>query len=140
LRSALSTVPSGVSSTYQGLSALGINSQLDGSLKLDSTALQTAIDTNFSAVATTLSAYGTVFDSLTTGMNASEGLITSHTSGITDTSKRLSDRIDSMNLNLVQVEARYRKQYTALDTLMGKLSTTSSYLTQQLASLNKSSN
>jgi flagellar hook-associated protein 2 len=139
LRSALSTAPTGVSSSYPNLSSLGINSQNDGSLKLDSTVLQTALDSNFSSVASTLAAYGTAFDTLTTAMNSSEGLITAHTTGLTATSKRLSDSIEAMNRNLVQVEARYRKQYTALDTLMGKLTTTSSYLTQQLAALNKSS-
>jgi flagellar hook-associated protein 2 len=139
LRSALSSVPTGVSSAYPNLASLGINSQNDGSLKLDSTVLQTAMGSNFSSVATTLAAYGSAFDKLTTEMNSSEGLITAHTTGLTATSKRLGERIDDMNRNLVQVEARYRKQYTALDTLMGKLTTTSSYLTQQLAALNKSS-
>ena len=137
LRGALSNIPAGVHSSYEHLHQLGISSQSDGTLKLDSTVLQTAIDTNFSAVATSLAAYGSVFDTLTTGMNASEGLITSRTSGLSKTSTLIGSRIDDMNRLLTQVEARYRSQYTALDTLMGKLQTTSSYLSQQLASLNK---
>lgn len=48
--------------------------------------------------------------------------------GIADDRERLSERLTSL-------EARYRAQYTALDVMMGQMSTTSSYLTQQLASI-----
>ncbi len=136
LRSALSTIPSGVSSDYQHLSDLGISSQSDGSLKLDSTVLQSVIDKNFSSVASTLAAYGAAFDTLTTSMNASDGLITSRTEGLTATSKLFTSRIEDMNRQLTLVEARYRKQYTALDVLMGKMSSTSSFLTQRFSSTN----
>ena len=36
-----------------------------------------------------------------------------------------------------QIESRYRKQFTALDSLLAQLQTTSSYLAQQLASVPK---
>jgi flagellar hook-associated protein 2 len=38
---------------------------------------------------------------------------------------------------LAQVEAVYRKQFTALDTAMAQMQSTSNYLTQQLASIAK---
>ena len=37
-----------------------------------------------------------------------------------------------------QIEARYRRQFTALDSLLAQLQSTSSYLAQQLANLPKS--
>jgi flagellar hook-associated protein 2 len=40
-----------------------------------------------------------------------------------------------MTYRLTKIQANYQKQYTALDTLMGTLQTTSTYLTQQLANL-----
>jgi hypothetical protein len=36
---------------------------------------------------------------------------------------------------LTQIEARYRAQFTSLDVLLSGMSTTSDYLTQQLANL-----
>jgi flagellar hook-associated protein 2 len=135
LRSALSTVPAGVDSTYQHLSDFGISTQSDGVLKLDSTVLQTAISSDFSALATSLAAYGTAFKTLTTSMNASEGLITARTDGLNSSSKLLTSRMEDMNRSLTQVEKRYRAQFTALDVLMAKFQTTSSYLSQQLAGL-----
>jgi flagellar hook-associated protein 2 len=40
-----------------------------------------------------------------------------------------------MTARLSTVEARLRAQYSALDTMMSKMQSTSSFLTQQLASL-----
>jgi flagellar hook-associated protein 2 len=41
---------------------------------------------------------------------------------------------------MTAIEARYRAQFTALDTLISNLNSTSSFLTQQLASLANLSN
>ena len=54
------------------------------------------------------------------------------------TLKRQMDDIsrdkEALALRMEQIEARYRKQFTALDSLLSQLQTTSSYLAQQLAS------
>ena len=44
---------------------------------------------------------------------------------------------EAFTLRMTQVEARYRKQFTALDSLLSQMQSTSAYLTQQLASLPK---
>ena len=44
---------------------------------------------------------------------------------------------EALALRMEQIEARYRKQFTALDGLLSQLQTTSSYLAQQLASVPK---
>ncbi|MBI2307782.1 MAG: flagellar filament capping protein FliD [Rhodocyclales bacterium] len=135
LRDALYNVPAGASSDYQRLSDLGVSIQTDGSLKIDSTVLQSAVTTKWSAVATTVAAYGTTFDTLTTAMNGTDGIVTSRTDGINANIKTLGSRSDELSRRLEAVEKRYRAQFSALDALMGKMQTTSSYLSQQLASL-----
>lgn len=135
LRDALYNVPSGASSEYQRLADLGVSFQTDGSLKIDSTVLQSAITANWSSVATTVAAYGAKFDTLTTAMNATDGIITSRSDGINANIKLLGSRSDELSRRLEAVEKRYRAQFSALDALMGKMQTTSSYLSQQLASL-----
>jgi flagellar hook-associated protein 2 len=42
-----------------------------------------------------------------------------------------------VDLRMEAVEARYRAQFTALDTLLAQMQTTGDFLTQQLAALNK---
>lgn len=46
------------------------------------------------------------------------------------------DQTERLEYRLEQTEARLRRQFTSLDTLMSRLQTTSNYLTDQLASLN----
>ena len=137
LRSALSSIPSGVSSAYSYLADIGIVSNSDGTLKLDATTLKSATDKDFASVAKTLSAYGTSFATLTGNMIGVNGLITARSEGLSTQSDRLDDQIDQMNRQLALVEKRYRAQFTALDTMMAKFSTTSSYLSQQLSQLSK---
>jgi flagellar hook-associated protein 2 len=63
------------------------------------------------------------------------GPLNNRASAINDTIKRIGDDRDALNARLVGVEARYRAQFSALDTLVSNMSTTSSFLTQQLTAL-----
>ena len=69
----------------------------------------------------------------------STGIIANRTDGITASVKSIAKQRDALNLRLAAIEQRYRAQFTALDTLMGSMTTTSNFLTQQLANLPKSS-
>ena len=62
-------------------------------------------------------------------------MIASRTKGLNDTVKDITAQRDAFSTRLVDVEARYRKQYSALDTMIAGLNSTQSYLTQQLAAL-----
>lgn len=74
-------------------------------------------------------------DSLLTRLLASDGPLKGKTDSI-DTSVELIDQQrETLNRRLIQIEARYRKQFTALDTLMSSMLQTSTFLQQQLASL-----
>jgi flagellar hook-associated protein 2 len=65
------------------------------------------------------------------------GAITSRTTGLNNTVKDIAKQKDAFSLRLVDIEARYRKQYTALDTSIASMNTTASFLTQQFAALAK---
>ena len=68
-----------------------------------------------------------------------DGLLESKTTGINSSITRLTKQQDAINLRLVAIEKRLRAQFTALDTTIGKMTTTSTFLTQQLAQI-KSNN
>lgn len=63
------------------------------------------------------------------------GPIASRTDGINTSLKDLDSQRTSLNARLADIEAAYRRQFTALDNLISSMQATSSYLTQQLASL-----
>jgi flagellar hook-associated protein 2 len=123
----------------KGLSDIGIAFQRDGTLMLEKPdKLQKAIDNNFdnlSKLFSSTSGVGTRLTKLTTDMLGSKGIIQNRTDGINSTLKRLGDQENTIQDRLVQIEARYRKQFNALDTSMANMKSTSNYLAQQLASL-----
>jgi flagellar hook-associated protein 2 len=138
LRTALNTIPTALAgASMQTLSQIGISVQKDGSLSLDSTKFANAVSSNLSGVADLLSAYGSAFNSATDYVVGTTGTIATRTDGINASIKSLGQQADTISARLVQIEANYRQQFTALDTLMSSMTQTSNYLTQQLASLPK---
>jgi flagellar hook-associated protein 2 len=71
---------------------------------------------------------------------ADDGSLKTRTDGIDSSIKRLDLRQEQLEARLVQIEKRYRAQFTALDAMLSSMNNTSTFLTQQLASLPGSSN
>ena len=69
------------------------------------------------------------------GFLGSTGRIQAETDQLQKRLDQISDQTDALNRRMDQIRARYTKQFTALDGLLQQLQSTSSYLTQQLASL-----
>ncbi|MDI1299331.1 flagellar filament capping protein FliD [Methylotenera sp.] len=80
--------------------------------------------------------YAAQLDSVITNLLDTTGILASRTDGINSSISRLDKQADSLTLRLTAIEARYRTQFTKLDTLMSSMSTTSSFITQQVAAYN----
>lgn len=123
----------------QKLSDLGITFKgSDGTLSLDSTKLEAALTKDPNAVADLVSKVGKSFSDSIDRITGLGGSIDISKTSMNKSIKFLEDRQEALELRLVSIEARYRKQFSALDTLMTNMSSTSTYLTNQLASLNSS--
>ena len=83
--------------------------------------------------------YAAQLDSIITKLLSTDGLLNARTEGISTSIKRVDDQSAKISSRLVSVEARYRAQYTKLDTLLSSMSTTSTFLTQQINALNANS-
>ncbi|KVW96071.1 flagellar filament capping protein FliD [Thiobacillus denitrificans] len=70
---------------------------------------------------------------------ANDGSLKARTTGIDSSIKSLDQRQLQLEARLAQIEKRYRAQFSALDTMLSSMNTTSSFLAQQLASLPGSS-
>lgn len=68
---------------------------------------------------------------------SSTGTIASVTDAANRNIADLQKRAAALNVQLTATEQRYQKQFSALDTLISQMNTTSSFLTQQLANLPK---
>lgn len=80
----------------------------------------------------------TQMSSVLTGMlsttSGKEGIIKNATDGINSTLKSLDQRYTAMEASIDATMARYKSQFTNLDTMMSKLNNTAAYLTKQFSS------
>jgi len=70
---------------------------------------------------------------------ASDGPIATRTDGLTKQNTDIDHRKDALNRRLALIEANYRAQFTALDTLMSSLTAQSTALTQELEAIKANS-
>jgi flagellar hook-associated protein 2 len=123
------------------LSDAGISFQKDGSLAIDGTKLAAATAdptkdlSKLFATSDTGNGYGYQMDVLIGRILSPVGIMASRTNSFGTSIQNIGDQRTTVEDRLVNIEKRYRAQYTALDTLIAKMTSTSSFLTQQLASL-----
>lgn len=125
----------GGTSAYQRLADIGVSLAKDGSLSLDSSKLATAAAADPTSVANVVAAVGSAFKTGINSLVGTTGSIAAATDSANRQIKTLTARQDALSTHLVALEANYRKQFTALDSLIAGMKDTSNYLTQQLASL-----
>jgi flagellar hook-associated protein 2 len=138
VQDALYSVVNTGSTTYNTLASVGITTNSDGSLSLNSTTLSNALSTNFSAVSQLFSGasgVATSLNSLITANLSSTGAIASNSESLTDQENALSAQTTQLDNQMTALSASLTQQYSALNTLLSSLQTTSSYLTQAFASL-----
>ena len=98
--------------------------------------LGTALGANPSAVATLFGGTGGVARRLNERLDAllaSDGAIKARDTNLAAAQKTIDDDTRRLDDQMAVVQQRYMAQFTALDSLMSKLQSTSNYLTQQLA-------
>lgn len=120
------------------LSKLGITFQKDGKLELDSSKLAKAIGDDPATVANFVAEIGRRFD---TGVNKLAGIggtVQSASDSLKASVSSLEKRQTALEDRLASVEARYRKQFSALDVLVSSMNSTSSSLASQLTSIARS--
>lgn len=135
LRNIFNTPASGGTMTY--LTQIGVSFQTDGTLKLDSTQLNSAMTSNFSDVANLLSSstgFATRLDTwATSALQSGDGLIASATSSLNTAITGYNNNINSLEARMTILQAQYTTQYSNLNMLLISMNSTSSYLTAQLA-------
>jgi flagellar hook-associated protein 2 len=80
--------------------------------------------------------YAAKLSTLLDNLLSEDGILASRTDGINNSIKRLDTQAERLTSRLALIESRYRAQYSRLDVLLTSMSSTSSFLSQQIASLN----
>jgi flagellar hook-associated protein 2 len=135
LRGILMTGASG--GTMTSLSQVGIGFQADGTLKLDSSKLNSAITNNFSDVVNLFSSatgFATRFDAWATSVVQTGGMIDARTTNLNTSIKQYNDQISKLEARMTALQKQYTTTYSNLNTLLSNMNSTSAYLTQQFSS------
>lgn len=138
LRGIFNTAASG--GTLTSLSQVGVTTQADGTLKLDSTKLNNAMANNFNDVVNLFSGatgYVTRLNTWSTSVVSAGGLIDYHIKNLNTTIDGYNKHISQLEIRMKALQKQYTAQYTNLNMMLSSMNSTSTYLTQQFALLAK---
>jgi flagellar hook-associated protein 2 len=128
----------GASGALTSLSQVGITTKADGTLKLDSSKLNSALASNFSDVNglfTSATGFATRLKDWSDTVLAPGGLIDARTKSLNTSIKGYNEQIDRLEVRMVTLKKQYTTTYGNLNVMLSNMSGTSAYLTQQLARL-----
>lgn len=137
---------SDASATFRRLADIGLEPQRDGTLKVDTTKLDSAVGrldelkTFFSRddVGTANDGFATTLRQFADLTLASDGVLTTRQDGLRQRIDQIQDRAAQLEDRLALTEKRLRAQYTSLDRNMASLTALQSYVAQQVTLWNKS--
>ena len=136
IRTAFGKVPTDLAGAkLQRLSDIGVSLQKDGKVTVDTAKLGKAISEDLPGVAKLVAAYGSATKLAADTLVGTGGLIAARSEGLSASIQNLGKQSDAISSRLTQIEARYRRQFSSLDTLIAGMTTTSTFLEQQLANL-----
>lgn len=125
-------------SNYTSLAAIGLSTQRDGTITLDSEKFNAALEGNLDEIGALFSGdkgMATELRKVADGLLASDGLIKTRNEGFDKQMRDIDDQRVALERRLEAIESRTRAQFSGLDTLISELQSTSSFLTEQLANI-----
>ncbi len=135
LRRLLSSAVSDVGGSYNTLASIGITTQRDGTLKLDSSKLDKALDSNFDDVAQMLGGDNGIakkLDDTLKNLTKTGGMISSRNSTFLKQLEDIDAQREKLELHMTSFEERLRAQYSAMDAIVSSLNSTGNYIQQQM--------
>lgn len=130
----------GGSTVFRTLASIGITTQKNGSLVLDDAKLTAAMNSNYDEVAKLFGGENGIATRLSNSITprlAVDAELDVRSKRLNTKSVELQKQQATLETRMADVERRYKAQFTALDSLLSKLQSTSSFLTQQLSSISK---
>ncbi|MGB5622561.1 MAG: flagellar filament capping protein FliD [Gammaproteobacteria bacterium] len=120
------------------LADIGVETTVEGDLKLDAARLDDALAAEFDAVGDLFGGaegIGTRIDTLLTPYLESGGQLATREDALRQELDSIEDRRAALDLRMDSVRQRYARQFSAMDELVAQLNSTGNFLLQQLGSL-----
>lgn len=139
IRSALTNPTGNSSSNYTSLASIGITTERDGTLKLESSELDDALKNDYAGVTALFSdadhGIAGKVDTILENYLKSDGTFDGRTDSINEKLSGITDDREKLNLKLQKMETRLFAQYNAMDSLVNSLNATGNWLTSALDNL-----
>jgi flagellar hook-associated protein 2 len=135
LRKFISEPVEGALSPYTTLASLGVTTNASGALEVSKTKFDAAMAASPAALRRLFTGETGLAGAMFTyigGRLAADGEIGSRDASLAARRQDITKQTTALEARMVQIQARYQRQFNSLDTLLGKLQSTSSYLVQQL--------
>lgn len=129
-----------VAGTIGGVDAVGSGQLLRGGVGTAVDGVQLVIEGSATGHRGSVQFSRGITDQLKTligGFLDNEGILSARTDSIESAVEEIGVEREALDRRMAILEARYRSQFTVLDTLMAQLNSTSSFLTQQIDALPK---
>ncbi len=145
LQQAIGDDYSAASSIVSSLGAIGFETEQDGDISLDSSALRTALNENFDAVVDMFTDATNGFAAAFTSAierwdDSSDGLIQDRIESLDTQMERQDDRISRFDARMTAYETRLRRQFTAMETAMSRFQSAQNSLSALLNQNNDDNN
>jgi flagellar hook-associated protein 2 len=138
VRRTISAAVPGQDGAYATLAGIGITTQANGTLSVNSAKLQSALDGNFGAVGKLFGSEQGIAARLFTQMDGqlnSGAAMDTRSKNLVDQQKAIAKRKSDLDARMAVVQTAYLRQFTALDQLLSRMQVTSTYMSQQIESL-----
>ncbi len=125
-------------SNFTSLASIGLSTQRDGTISLDSEKFGAALEGNIDEIGALFSGengIATELANVADGLLASDGVIKARSEGFDKQMRDIDDQRVALERRLTAIEARTRSQFAGLDSMIAQMQSTSSFLTEQLANL-----
>ena len=139
LRRELTIEVTDIDASFSSLLDIGIETDVDGKLTVNDSKLDEALGSEFSKLGQLFASsdgYAVRLSGVIDGyLDEEEGILTARTDGLDRTIEGFAEQREVLRVRLESLESRLLRQFNALDALVSELTTTSSFLTQQLGNL-----
>ena len=133
--------------TYKTLSSIGVSTNRDGTLKLDTDALDKALAADASGItqmlnptvkSDTMPGLAGLMDSIRDKIEQKDGSLAAAKTKYEKLGEDLAKQLEDLNDQMTDYQAQLSKVYTAMETRLSAMKATQSYLEQQVAMWTKS--
>jgi flagellar hook-associated protein 2 len=120
---------------FSNLVGIGVHKELSGAATLNAVELKKALELNEGGVQSLVASFAASFSETLKAYDGSGGILTHRVNRLNEQLNRIGSQREDLERRMSETEQRLVARFSALDALVAQFNNTSTFLTQQLASI-----